>query len=64
MSKVIKEINTPFKGLLATLNSLLQILNKLGYKIHDPGDPDYYIKEITYNNSRDRFEAVWEDDNK
>lgn len=62
MNKVIKEINTPFKALLATLNSLLQVLNKLGYKIYDPSDPDYYISRIAYNSEKDRLEAEWEED--
>jgi hypothetical protein len=62
MSKSIMEINTPFKALLATLNSLLEVLNKLGYKIYDSSDPDYYIKGITYNSEKDRLEAEWEED--
>jgi len=62
MSKSIMEINTPFKALLATLNSLLEVLNKLGYKIYDPSDPDYYIKGITYNSEKDRLETGWQED--
>lgn len=64
MNKPLMEINTPFKALLATLNSLLEVLNKLGYKIYDPSDPDYYIKGIAHNSEKDRLEAEWEDDTK
>ena len=62
MSKVIKEINTPFKALLATLNSLLEILNKLDYRIYDTNDSNYYVLGIAYNSERDRLEIIWGED--
>jgi hypothetical protein len=62
MSKSIMEINTPFKALLATLNSLLEVLNKLDYRIYDANDSDYYILAISYNDKEDKLEIIWGED--
>lgn len=62
MSKVIKEINKPFKALIATINNQIKMLNNMGYKLYDVENPEYYIEKIAYDPQDDELKFTCKED--
>lgn len=63
MNKAIKEINKPFKTILAMYNAAVAEMNRQDYKIYAPEDADFYIGGAVYNSDKDKIEVIWKEDN-
>lgn len=62
ISKSINEINKPFTALVATINSQIQMLNDMGYKLYDVENPEYYIEKIAYDPQDDELKFTCKED--
>ena len=57
-------MNKTFNVLLENINSQLTILSTNGYKIYDEENPEFYIKEVYYNEEDDQIYFGCEEDKK
>lgn len=55
MKKGMIKLSKIFKALLESINAQVKILNDNDLKIYDIENPDYFIKEICYNEECDQI---------